>query len=100
MKGQVRVLVYHDTEDQEGIQDAYHQASAELIGVPGLVGNELLRSPLQPTKFVVASYWTSLESFQTWEQGPDHKAATAPLRPFQDKSLPVPYGIYEVDAAY
>ncbi|HJP80311.1 MAG TPA: antibiotic biosynthesis monooxygenase [Pseudonocardiaceae bacterium] len=100
MKGAVRVLVYHDTTDEAAIRAAYREASGTLAGVPGLLGNELLRGTHHPEKFVVASYWSSVAAFQRWETGVDHKDSTAPLRPFRDTSLALPFGIYQVDDSY
>ncbi|APU14267.1 MULTISPECIES: antibiotic biosynthesis monooxygenase family protein [Actinoalloteichus] len=100
MTGEVRVLVYHAAEDPSAIEQAYHQASHQLQGVPGLRGNELLRSVHDQSGFVVASSWESLEAFQAWEQGATHRDSTAPLRPFRDTRLPVPFAIYQVAAAY
>jgi heme-degrading monooxygenase HmoA len=100
MSAEVRVLVYHSTEDGEGIEKAYHEVSTELSGVPGMLGNELLRSLRDGTGFVVLSRWRDLAAFTEWEQGARHRDSTAPLRPYQDRKLSVPFGIYEVTAAY
>jgi heme-degrading monooxygenase HmoA len=98
--GGVRVLLYHATDDVAGIESAYHRASEHLAGVPGLLGNELLRSVPDPRGFVVLSSWRDLADFAAWERGPDHKRQTAPLRPFRDTTMPRPFGIYQVTAAY
>ncbi|WP_410601167.1 antibiotic biosynthesis monooxygenase family protein [Amycolatopsis sp. lyj-90] len=100
MTGGIRVLVYCGTKDVDGIVAAYHQASGSLAGVPGLLGNELLRSVHDPLGFVVASSWHSAEEFAAWEQGVDHKGQTAPLRPFQDNRMRSSFGIYQVMAQY
>lgn len=93
-------MLFNDTEDVAGIQAAYHQVSNRLAGTPGLQGNELLHSVLEPTGFVVVSTWRSMEAFQAWEQGAGHREETAPLRPFRDLRRGNPFGIYEVTAAY
>jgi heme-degrading monooxygenase HmoA len=100
MTGAVRVLIYHRTADLEGIEAAYHRASKDLAGVPGLLGNELLRSVHDPASFVVVSMWESREAFDRWEKGTAHKGTTAPLRPFRDTTLPRPFGVYEVSSSY
>ncbi|ONI78129.1 antibiotic biosynthesis monooxygenase [Actinosynnema sp. ALI-1.44] len=100
MIGEVRVLLYHDTADVTGIEAAYHQVSHNLAGVPGLLGNELLRSVPDPTGFVVVSHWRDLAAFHKWERGVDHRDSTALLRPYRDTSLPRPFGVYQVTAAY
>jgi heme-degrading monooxygenase HmoA len=100
MKAELRVLLFHSADDVAGVTDAYHQVSREMAGVPGLLGNELLSSVHDPTGFVVVSRWTDLATFDTWEQGPDHKDSTAPLRRYRDGRLERPFGIYRVVASY
>ncbi|MEU5999045.1 antibiotic biosynthesis monooxygenase family protein [Streptomyces sp. NPDC047197] len=100
MKGEIRVLLYHSTEDTEGITAAYHQASRAMEGVPGLLGNELLVSPYDPAEFIVVSRWASRADFDRWEQGAEHKGQTAPLRPYRHPGMARPFGVYEVSAAY
>ncbi|MET7717513.1 antibiotic biosynthesis monooxygenase family protein [Streptomyces sp. NPDC005407] len=103
MPGEVRVLVYqaaHDEEQLQAVREAYHLVSKRLAEVPGMLGNELLRSPADPTAFIVVSRWADLAAFRRWEQGAGHRADTAPLRPYRDTRLAVPFGIYEVDASY
>lgn len=100
MPNEVRVLIFNQTEDAAGIEAAYHEVSRELAPVPGLLGNELLRSAHDPTGFVVVSSWQSMELFERWEQGAGHQDTTAPLRPFRDTRMSMPFGIYQVAAAY
>jgi heme-degrading monooxygenase HmoA len=98
--GQLRVLLYQRALDEAAILQAYHEVSRRLDGVPGLLGNELLRSSADPTGFVVVSRWAGAEAFARWEQGPGHWSATAPLRPFRAAPPESAYGIYRVDASY
>jgi heme oxygenase (mycobilin-producing) len=103
MPGEVRVLVYqaaHDEEQLQAVREAYHLVSERLAQVPGMLGNELLRSPADPTALIVVSRWADLAAFRRWEQGAGHREDTAPLRPYRDTRLAVPFGIYEVDASY
>ncbi|MGW0631076.1 antibiotic biosynthesis monooxygenase family protein [Streptomyces sp. NPDC002758] len=103
MPGEVRVLVYQaavDEEQLDAVRTAYHQVSNRLAGVPGMLGNELLRNPLDPTALAVMSRWESLDAFRAWEAGTDHREDTAPLRPYRDVRTPAPFAVYEVDAAY
>ncbi len=87
--------------DPDGVEKAYHQISAALAGVPGLLGNELMREVGQDgAAFVVMSEWESMSAFQRWEQGADHRRTTAPLRPYQDSRRGRPFALYEVTAQY
>jgi heme oxygenase (mycobilin-producing) len=99
----VRVVIYAVEPETEvgAVEEAYHKISTALVGVPGLLGNELLREVgQQPARFVVMSEWESMAAFQAWEQGADHRLTTAPLRPYQDSSRGRPFGLYEVAAEY
>jgi heme-degrading monooxygenase HmoA len=79
----------------QAVPEAYHRISRSLAGTPGLVRNTLLALVDTPGRFVVLSEWTSLDAFRTWEQGPDHRQLTAPLRPYHEG-----FGVYEVAAEY
>lgn len=101
--GEVRVLVYQAAGDEEqfaAVLDAYHLVSKRLAGVPGMLGNELLRSPADPSALVVMSRWESLAAFRAWEEGPQHREDTSPLRPFRDERAAAPFAVHEVVAAY
>jgi len=100
MSEPVRVLLYHLADNVAGVEAAYHQVSTALAQVPGLLGNELLRSVHDPRSFLVISTWQDRESFDHWEQGSGHKASTAPLRPYRDTGNSYALGIYQVLAAY
>ncbi|GAA4561741.1 antibiotic biosynthesis monooxygenase [Micromonospora coerulea] len=97
----VRILLWHRVDgDGAAVRDAYHRVSRALAGTPGLLGNQLLRSAVDPACFVVMSEWTSLTAFQDWEGGATHRGTTAPLRPYQDPRRQPPYEILETVAAY
>jgi len=100
MSATVRVLLYHLAEDADGIEAAYHYVSKALSVVPGLLGNELLRSAHDPRGFLVISTWRDRDAFDSWEQGSGHKASTAPLRPYRDTGNPYALGVYELVAAH
>ncbi|NEW71403.1 antibiotic biosynthesis monooxygenase family protein [Streptomyces rhizosphaericus] len=104
MRGRVRVLVYAASAEgpsgEEAVRRAYHRTSQDLAGVPGLLGNELLRSAHEPNRYVVLSEWRDLAAFRRWEEGAGHRETTAPLRPFQDHEQRRVFGVYEVQDAY
>lgn len=102
MTSKVRVLIYARAPEShpDAVTEAYHQVSRALSGSAGLLGNELLRSASDPRNFVVLSEWESMAAFSEWEQQQEHRVLTAPLRPFHDREPSVPFGLYEVIAAY
>lgn len=102
MTARVRVLLYATApvDSPDAVEQAYHRISTELAGTPGLLRNELLNGIDEPRSFVVLSEWASEEAFFSWERGPDHRGATAPLRPFQDARPRKPFGVYRVTADY
>lgn len=103
MPGEVRVMVYqaaHDETQLAAVRDAYHLVSSRLADAPGMLGNELLRDPFDPTSLVVMSRWESLAAFRAWESGAQHREDTAPLRPYRDHRTDRGFAVYEVDAAY
>jgi len=102
VSGRVRVLLWHraPAEGDEPVLAAYHAISLRLRGTPGLLANELLRDPSAKDRYVVISEWETMDAFRAWEQGPQHKGTTEPLRPFRDRDLAQPFEILEVVASY
>ncbi|MEU5210216.1 antibiotic biosynthesis monooxygenase [Streptomyces sp. NPDC020742] len=100
-EGQLRVVLYASApeSDPAAVTTAYHRISRGLAGTPGLLGNELLRSLARPHDYAVVSYWAGAQEFRAWEEGAEHRAATAPLRPYQSGAAGA-FGIYEVVASY
>ncbi|MFC3997682.1 antibiotic biosynthesis monooxygenase family protein [Nocardiopsis sediminis] len=102
MSGRARVLIWHRAPDTgpEAVERAYDDISRHLAGTPGLLGNELLRAADDAGRLLVMSEWESLDAFVTWEKGADHRLATAPLRPYQDRGRDRFFEVYEVAAAF
>jgi heme oxygenase (mycobilin-producing) len=97
----VRVLLFLSAPHApQAVADAYHRVSRALAATPGLLHNSLLEDIDCPGRFIVVSEWASIEAFRAWEEGPDHRAATAPLRPYQDCAGGTTFGIYGVAAEY
>ncbi len=97
--GAIEVVLYH-LGDPEAVLAAYHEASRQMAGTPGLLGNELLGAVDRPSCFLVVSRWADWESFAAWETGARHKEQTAPLRPFRDTGRERPFEIYRELARY
>ncbi|WP_067499166.1 antibiotic biosynthesis monooxygenase [Actinoplanes sp. TFC3] len=102
MTTRVRVLLYATApaDSPDAVAQAYHQISTQLQGTPGLLRNELLSGLDRPDTFVVLSEWASEEAFLQWERGPEHRQATAPLRPYQDAGWRAAFGVYRVAGDY
>lgn len=97
----VSVLLFGRAPDgAEAVRDAYHHISQELAGTPGLTRNALLELVDGSGRFVVLSEWASMDAFRAWEEGPEHRDTTAPLRPFHDRAMGGGFGIYRIAAEY
>jgi heme-degrading monooxygenase HmoA len=98
-----RVLIYAlvpDT-DPDGVEKAYYEISTALAGVPGPLGNELLREvDRDEGAFVVMSEWEDMSAFHRWELSAGHRATTEPLRRYQDSRRGRSFAVYEVRAQY
>jgi heme oxygenase (mycobilin-producing) len=99
--GRVQVLLFAAAPDTPvAVHEAYHHISRQLAGTPGLLHNTLLEKADTSGSFVVVSEWESLEAFRSWEEGPEHRGVTAPLRPYHDRGMGVAFGVYQVAAEY
>jgi heme-degrading monooxygenase HmoA len=97
----VQVLLFAaGAPDDDAVTGIYHHISRQLAGTPGLLGNRLLARADGSGRFVVVSEWESLAAFRAWEDGPDHRGVTAPLRPYHDRSMGAAFGVYQVTASY
>ena len=98
--GPVRVMLWAvaPADDPGAVERAYHEISSRLVGTPGLLGNRLLRSAADPSRFAVLSEWSSMAEFAAWEGGADHRPTTSPLRPYQDPAMRA--AVYTEVAAY
>jgi heme-degrading monooxygenase HmoA len=98
----IRVLLYASspTEKPAAVSDVYHQISQRLVGTPGLLNSELLQKIGRPSEFIIMSEWSSIDAFRAWEDGPSHRQATAPLRPYHNGSYGAVFGIYKVAVEY
>ncbi|NIH79675.1 FAD-dependent oxidoreductase [Amycolatopsis viridis] len=59
----------------------YAEVATRMAGVPGYVGEELLRDPGTSTYHIFAE-WSSEEAFRAWVDDPDHTRRTGPILPF------------------
>lgn len=98
-----RVLVFYRApeEDPGAVERTYHAVSGEMLGTPGMLGNQLMKDLTDPGGYVVASDWLDMAAFSTWDKSVAHRR-TSPLDRFQDadpgrRKL---FGIYEVVGRY
>jgi heme-degrading monooxygenase HmoA len=75
----LRVRVAPDRERE--FLERYAALGARIEeGLEGHVAHQLCRSADEPDRWVLLSYWESLEDSERWERSPDHAALTLPLR--------------------
>lgn len=100
-RGTARVLVFYRSpdDDPDAVVRLFHEVSGALQGTPGLLRSELLRDRTTAGRYAVLSEWESWSAFRAWDEGPDHRDQTAPLRPYQARPEAV-FGAFELAAAY
>ncbi|GAA3732112.1 antibiotic biosynthesis monooxygenase [Spinactinospora alkalitolerans] len=91
------MLVWHRGDDPGAVVRAYAEVSGELARIDGLEGTELLFGVSGGDGIVLQMFFSDMEAFRRWERSPRHRAATSPMRRYQDRSRPGGhYEIYEV----
>jgi heme-degrading monooxygenase HmoA len=102
MLSHIRVLLYAATPagTPMAVPAPYHQINQRLAGTPGLLNSELLEDVTGSGEYIIMSEWSSIDAFQAWENGPDHKHSTAPLRPYHSGYQGTAFGIYSVAAEH
>jgi len=78
----------------ERFEQAFRQVRAAVSGTDGHLGEQLLRAHDDPHAYTLVGAWRSATDFLAWEDAPEHRAATTPMRPFWDG--PVTRTIHEV----
>jgi cytochrome P450/heme-degrading monooxygenase HmoA len=99
MSDRIRVLVWYRCRQPEfaDFVARFHAIGTQLVGVPGLLGSELLGAHREEGSLVVMSEWESMQAFATWEVG--HQPTTEPLREYQDTTRPYRFELYHVVAS-
>jgi len=98
MSGRIRVMVWYRCGPAE-LADfvmTFDAIGAQLDGVPGLVGSELLQAQREDGSLVVMSEWESAEAFAAWEASEGHRPSTAPLRGYLDTARPQRFERYQI----
>ncbi len=101
MSEQVRVILWYRVpkEEVQPLADTYRQISEQLVGTPGMLGNELLRSQVNETTLMVTSHWESQWHLDRWVHSSSHRH-TSPLRPYLDTGRQHPYETFNVISAF
>ncbi|MFI6903497.1 antibiotic biosynthesis monooxygenase family protein [Nonomuraea sp. NPDC050394] len=97
----VRVILWYRVpkEEVQPLSKTYQQISEQLVGTPGMLGNELLHSQVNETTMAVTSYWESAQHLQDWVHSSSHRH-TSPLRPYLDTAREQPYETFTVVSAF
>ena len=79
----VRILVSATvrTADREAFERAFAEVSGLVHGTPGHLRDELLRDSAGG-RYLLLAEWESEKTFRAWEDSPDHRRMTAPLRQY------------------
>jgi heme-degrading monooxygenase HmoA len=82
MTARVMVTALVAPEHAADFERAYAQVTSKVAGVSGHLGDELLRDREQPDRYILLSWWESVERFLDWENAPVHRETTTPMRPY------------------
>jgi heme oxygenase (mycobilin-producing) len=101
MSDEVRVILWYrvPSDDVARVAENYREISEQLVGVPGLISNELLQAVDRPEVVAVTSRWTSRRDLDEWVRSSSHRKTT-PLRPYLDVERQPPYETFDVLSAY
>lgn len=81
----IRVMVFgtiNCPEDIAQFEEAFTEVSLTVKGTPGHIQDELLRDTDDPLSVILLSEWRSKEEFLNWENSPQHRQITTPMRPY------------------
>jgi heme oxygenase (mycobilin-producing) len=80
-RARVVFLIRVPTERTEEFLDAYEKIRYQVAeGVPGHIVDQVCQSSGDPEQWLITSEWDSLESFQAWEESPDHRMLVRSMR--------------------
>jgi quercetin dioxygenase-like cupin family protein/heme-degrading monooxygenase HmoA len=81
-KGTARILFMMKVapENRDDFLAAYEKVRFSVAATAGHLRDQICQSPDDPEKWLIASEWTSVEDFFTWEKSEEHKALVRPMR--------------------
>ncbi|HEX5402949.1 MAG TPA: antibiotic biosynthesis monooxygenase family protein [Pseudonocardiaceae bacterium] len=80
-RARVVFLIRVPADRTEDFLRAYEGIRYEVAeGVPGHLVDQVCQSASDPEQWLITSEWRSLESFEAWENSPDHRSLVRPMR--------------------
>jgi putative monooxygenase len=67
-------------EKREDFLAAYEKVRFSVAATPGHIRDQICQSPDNPEKWLIASEWTSIGEFFSWEKSDSHKELVRPMR--------------------
>ncbi|WP_327290508.1 cupin domain-containing protein [Streptomyces sp. NBC_01198] len=67
-------------EKREDFLTAYEKVRFSVAATPGHIRDQICQSPEDPRSWLIASEWTSIADFFSWEKSEDHKELVRPMR--------------------
>lgn len=80
----IRVVVFVRIRAEDGprFEEAFAEVRRRVAGSPGYIDDELLRDPAEPGRYLLIGSWRSRADFLAWEDDPQHREHSAPMRPY------------------
>ncbi len=79
---QIKVTAGREAE----FQQAWREIAEQVRLQPGSLRQALMRDPDNPSTFVIASDWSSRETFHEFERSKEQDELTAPLRDLRESA--------------
>jgi heme-degrading monooxygenase HmoA len=86
----------HSGQEKQFVE-AWREVARLAAAAPGNIRQALLRDPVQGSRFVICTDWTTIEDFRAFERSPGQDVTTAPLRRLRESAS---MSVFEVAAAF
>jgi heme-degrading monooxygenase HmoA len=67
---------------EKEFEAAFQQVRATVSGTVGHLGDDLFKLCGEDNRYALVGRWESVERFLAWEESPEHRQATTPMRPY------------------
>lgn len=99
-KGRVVFLIRIPAERTDEFLRAYERIRYQVAeGVPGHLVDQVCRSTTDPEQWLITSEWLSLEHFEDWERGSDHRELVKPMRECMTEARSMRFVVHEQTSA-